>query len=147
MIQQLFPGRTRTQVRLKYKKEEQCHPSRIHDALTNRAKGKCKSDCYSINFYKFLHDNKCYLVDHSRFEQVIARLKQIAAEENQNDEDIDESIDLTGEEAVEVTSKRTYLPLVILHVFIFSYYLQHVGNFFGSPKLVFNVQLSILGSN
>nr|GME10099.1 transcription factor TFIIIB component B'' isoform X1 [Ipomoea batatas] len=93
MIQQLFPGRTRTQVRLKYKKEEQRYPSRVHDALTNRSK------------------------DHSRFEQVIAHLRKIAAEENQSDDDIDEPIDLTGEE-VEVTSKRTYL-LVFLHVFIF----------------------------
>ncbi|XP_019177590.1 PREDICTED: transcription factor TFIIIB component B''-like [Ipomoea nil] len=73
MIQH-FPGRTRAQVRLKYKKEEQRHPSRVHDALTNRSK------------------------DHSRFEQVIAQLKQIAAEEIQNDDGIDESIDLTGEE-------------------------------------------------
>lgn len=74
MIQQLFPGRTRTQVRLKYKKEEQRYPSRVHDALTNRSK------------------------DHSRFEQVIAHLRKIAAEENQSDDDIDEPIDLTGEE-------------------------------------------------
>ncbi|XP_019181187.1 PREDICTED: transcription factor TFIIIB component B'' isoform X2 [Ipomoea nil] len=74
MIQQLFPGRTRAQIRLKYKKEERRHPSRVHDALTNRSK------------------------DHSRFEQVIAHLRQIAAEEVQNDDGIDESIDLTGEE-------------------------------------------------
>ncbi|XP_042511437.1 uncharacterized protein LOC122086583 isoform X2 [Macadamia integrifolia] len=38
MIQQLFPGRTRHQVKLKYKKEERQHPLRLSDALTNRSK-------------------------------------------------------------------------------------------------------------
>ncbi|CAH9103622.1 unnamed protein product [Cuscuta europaea] len=74
MIQQLFPGRTRTQVRLKYKKEEQRYPSRVLDALTTRAN------------------------DHSRFEQVIERLKEIAAEGDQNDDDLDAVVDLTDEE-------------------------------------------------
>ncbi|VFQ80224.1 unnamed protein product [Cuscuta campestris] len=74
MIQQLFPGRTRTQIRLKYKKEEQQHPSRILDALTTRAN------------------------DHSHLEQIIKRLKEMAAEENQNGEDFDASVDLAGEE-------------------------------------------------
>ncbi|KAL0322132.1 UNVERIFIED_CONTAM: hypothetical protein Scaly_2509600 [Sesamum calycinum] len=76
MIQQLFPDRTRRQVKLKYKKEERQHPLRLRDALTNRTK------------------------DHSHFEKVIERLKQIAAEENQN-ADNDESIDLTGNEVDE----------------------------------------------
>ncbi|KAL0299060.1 UNVERIFIED_CONTAM: hypothetical protein Sradi_6565800, partial [Sesamum radiatum] len=79
MIQQLFPDRTRRQVKLKYKKEERQHPLRLRDALTNRTK------------------------DHSHFEKVIERLKQIAAEENQN-ADNDESIDLTGNEVDEGTS-------------------------------------------
>ncbi|VFQ66740.1 unnamed protein product [Cuscuta campestris] len=74
MIQQLFPGRTRTQIRLKYKKEEQRHPSRILDALTTRAN------------------------DHSHLEQIIKRLKEMAAEENQNGDDFDASVDLAGEE-------------------------------------------------
>ena len=43
MIQQLFPGRTRTQIKLKYKKEERQHPLRLHEALTTRAKGKVLS--------------------------------------------------------------------------------------------------------
>ncbi|XP_073048806.1 uncharacterized protein [Primulina eburnea] len=60
LIQQLFPGRTRRQVKLKYKKEERQQPLRLRDALTNRAK------------------------DHSHFEAVIVRLQQIAAEENEN---------------------------------------------------------------
>ncbi|KAK4433161.1 Transcription factor TFIIIB component B'' [Sesamum alatum] len=79
MIQQLFPDRTRRQVKLKYKKEERQHPLRLREALTNRTK------------------------DHSHFEKVIERLKQIAAEENQNP-DNDESIDLTGNEVDEQTS-------------------------------------------
>ncbi|XP_075073870.1 uncharacterized protein LOC107797408 isoform X2 [Nicotiana tabacum] len=76
LIQQLFPGRTRRQLKLKYKKEERQHPFRLHDALTNRSK------------------------DHSHFERVIDRLKQIEAEELQK-ADKDESIDLTGEQEVE----------------------------------------------
>ncbi|XP_070052107.1 uncharacterized protein [Nicotiana tomentosiformis] len=76
LIQQLFPGRTRRQLKLKYKKEERQHPFRLHDALTNRSK------------------------DHSHFERVIERLKQIEAEELQK-ADKDESTDLTGEEEVE----------------------------------------------
>lgn len=42
MIQQLFPGRTRHQVKLKYKKEERQQPMRLSDALTNRSKSKSK---------------------------------------------------------------------------------------------------------
>ncbi|XP_022886533.1 uncharacterized protein LOC111402454 isoform X1 [Olea europaea var. sylvestris] len=76
MIQQLFPGRTRNQVKLKYKKEERQHPMRLREALTNRAK------------------------DHSHFEKVIEHLQQIAAEEKQNSNK-DDSIDLTGNEDAE----------------------------------------------
>ncbi|KAL2485408.1 Clathrin interactor EPSIN 2 [Abeliophyllum distichum] len=78
MIQQLFPGRTRNQVKLKYKKEERQHPMRLREALTNRAK------------------------DHSHFEKVIEHSQQIAAEENQNSNK-DDSIDLTGNEDAEGT--------------------------------------------
>ncbi|CAN6467346.1 unnamed protein product [Victoria cruziana] len=38
MIQKLFPGRTRHQVKLKYKKEERKHPLQLADALVNRSK-------------------------------------------------------------------------------------------------------------
>lgn len=78
LIQQLFTGRTRRQLKLKFKKEERQNPFRLHDALTNRSK------------------------DHSHFERVIERLKQIEAEELQY-ADKDESIDLTGEEGMEGT--------------------------------------------
>ncbi|KAM7509298.1 hypothetical protein LguiA_019751 [Lonicera macranthoides] len=40
MVQQLFPDRTRRQVKLKYKKEERQHPLRLHEALLNCATGK-----------------------------------------------------------------------------------------------------------
>ncbi|CAA0814331.1 Homeodomain-like superfamily protein [Striga hermonthica] len=73
MIEQLFPGRTRRQVKLKYKKEERQHPMRLRDALTNRTK------------------------DYSHFEKVIERLKQIGAEEKQHGEK-DDPIDPTGNE-------------------------------------------------
>lgn len=43
LIQQLFPGRTRRQLKLKYKKEERKNPFMLHDALTNRSKGKFSS--------------------------------------------------------------------------------------------------------
>ncbi|KAI3989891.1 hypothetical protein MKX01_040861 [Papaver californicum] len=76
MIQQLFPGRTRHQVKLKYKKEERQQPMRLSDALTNRSK------------------------NHSHFELVIERLKKAAAEAEaeQNSNRDDESVGLTGEE-------------------------------------------------
>ncbi|XP_043719772.1 uncharacterized protein LOC122667536 [Telopea speciosissima] len=64
MIQQLFPGRTRHQVKLKYKKEERQHPSRVSDALTNRSK------------------------DHSHFEIVIQRLQAAAEAEKNSDGDV-----------------------------------------------------------
>ncbi|PON65136.1 Octamer-binding transcription factor [Parasponia andersonii] len=40
IIQQLFPNRTREQVKLKFKKEERQHPLRITEALNNRSKGE-----------------------------------------------------------------------------------------------------------
>lgn len=40
MIAQLFPGRTRHHIKLKYKTEERKHPMRFHDALANQSKGK-----------------------------------------------------------------------------------------------------------
>lgn len=41
MIQQLFPGRTRHQIKLKYKKEERQNPMRLDDALASRLTGIC----------------------------------------------------------------------------------------------------------
>ncbi|KAM7493909.1 hypothetical protein LguiB_028518 [Lonicera macranthoides] len=83
MIQQLFPDRTRRQVKLKYKKEERQHPLRLHEALLNRA------------------------TDHSHFELVIERLKKIAAEEKQNA--VGEGSDgLIGEEEAEEVAPQTY---------------------------------------
>ncbi|KAK4385497.1 hypothetical protein Sango_2673700 [Sesamum angolense] len=63
----------------------------------------------SINASEFTTNS-----DHSHFEKVIERLKQIAAEENQNAEN-DESIDLTGNEVDEGTSNAgNNLTLVLL---------------------------------
>ncbi|KAI3861675.1 hypothetical protein MKW98_000627 [Papaver atlanticum] len=80
LIQQLFPERARAQVKSKYKKEEQQHPKRLFDALTNRSK------------------------NHSHFEMVIERLQKAAADaeaEHGSDRD-DEPVGITGEE-VEIT--------------------------------------------
>lgn len=54
MIQQLFPGRSRTQVKLKYKKEERQNPLRLHEALTTRSKGKVLT---SLSEFCMLNDN------------------------------------------------------------------------------------------
>ncbi|KNA08636.1 hypothetical protein SOVF_160910, partial [Spinacia oleracea] len=72
MIQQLFPGRTRHQIKLKYKKEERQNPMRLHDALTSRRQ------------------------DLSHFELVIKRLEEQAAEDAKMDKD--DSVCITGEE-------------------------------------------------
>ncbi|XP_021725680.1 uncharacterized protein LOC110692912 [Chenopodium quinoa] len=63
MIQQLFPGRTRHQIKLKYKKEERQNPMRVNDALT------------------------CRTQDLSHFELVIKRLKEQAAQDEKIDND------------------------------------------------------------
>ncbi|XP_051143247.1 uncharacterized protein LOC127259731 isoform X2 [Andrographis paniculata] len=78
MIQQLFPERSRRQVKLKYKKEERQQPLRLREALSNRSK-----DC-------------------SHFQWVIENLKKKAAEESQN-ADYDDPIDLTANEGDEET--------------------------------------------
>ncbi|XP_071922141.1 uncharacterized protein [Coffea arabica] len=82
MIQQLFPGRTRRQIKLKYKKEERQHPLMLREALSTRSK------------------------DHSHFELVIERLKQMAAEEKQNSSTAD-SVNLMGEEEAEEETLET----------------------------------------
>ncbi|WOK91312.1 hypothetical protein Cni_G00003 [Canna indica] len=56
MIQQLFPNRTRHQIKLKFKIEERKHPLPVHDALLHRSKefewplpqffGKLSGDLY-----------------------------------------------------------------------------------------------------
>ncbi|PWA53386.1 Homeodomain-like protein [Artemisia annua] len=69
MIKECFPGRTREQIKAKYKKEERRQPLRLNDALTTRAEGTCY------------------------FKAVIARLKQAQAEEY----DEDDPMNLVGE--------------------------------------------------
>lgn len=52
MIQQLFPGRTRRQIKLKFKNEERHHPFRLSDAITNRSKGNtCFIFLFSLTFH------------------------------------------------------------------------------------------------
>ncbi|CAK9139437.1 unnamed protein product [Ilex paraguariensis] len=82
MIQQLFPGRTRRQVKLKYKKEERQQRLRLHEALANRAK------------------------DHTHFKIVIERLQEIAAEEKHNS-NLDDSVDLADEDPAETATPET----------------------------------------
>ncbi|KAM6554820.1 hypothetical protein CsatB_015582 [Cannabis sativa] len=59
IIQQLFPNRTRKQLKMKFKKEERQHPLRLSDSLNDRSK------------------------DHSHFESVIKRLQELAAQAKQ----------------------------------------------------------------
>ncbi|KAF5194423.1 Transcription factor TFIIIB component B'' like [Thalictrum thalictroides] len=73
MIEKLFPGRERRQWVLKYKNEERRHPMKLHDALTNRLK------------------------DHSHLELAIEKLKQAAAEAEQNSDYEMESVGVSGE--------------------------------------------------
>lgn len=51
MIQQLFPGKTRHQVKLKYKAEERKHPLQVADALIHRSKGTTSSSSSSPFIY------------------------------------------------------------------------------------------------
>lgn len=53
MIQQLFPGRTRHQVKLKFKKEERQFPSRLSEALTGRAKGESVCLIFNLSHNEF----------------------------------------------------------------------------------------------
>ncbi|XP_058189045.1 uncharacterized protein LOC131306664 [Rhododendron vialii] len=80
MIQQLFPGRSRTQVKLKYKKEERQNPLRLHEALTTRSK------------------------DHTHFQLVIEHLKEVAAQEKENS-CRDDSTGFPGDEEEEEVAK------------------------------------------
>ena len=112
MIQQLFPGRTRQQVKLKYKKEEREHPLRLTEALTNRAKGKIKlRSCYS----EFWHASKLwgnifiiFLSDHSHFEQVIEQLQQFAAQAAQDAKE-DDSASMIDEDLEELNPQYNVL--------------------------------------
>ncbi|WCJ30304.1 Homeodomain-like superfamily protein [Euphorbia peplus] len=61
MIQQLFPGKTRHQMKLKYKKEERQYPLRLSEALSSRAK------------------------DNSYFEKVIEQLNLVVEHEPNKD--------------------------------------------------------------
>ncbi|CAK7329662.1 unnamed protein product [Dovyalis caffra] len=81
MIQQLFPGRTRHQVKLKYKKEERQYPLRLHEALSSRPK------------------------DHSYFEKLIEQLQEVAATQEGQESYKDDLVDVSGEEATELNAE------------------------------------------
>ncbi|KAI5384352.1 uncharacterized protein LOC127101519 isoform X2 [Lathyrus oleraceus] len=78
MIQQLFPDKTRHQVKLKYKKEERQHPLLLSDAVNNRSK--------DLSFFKL----------------VVERQKQNSNKEEQ-DTAGDASDLMLGEEAEDLT--------------------------------------------
>ncbi|KAL6007145.1 Transcription factor TFIIIB component B [Asimina triloba] len=80
MIQQLFPGRTRHQVKLKFKAEERKRPLQLSDAWVHRSK------------------------DHSHFELLIERLRSQAEQNTTRDE---ESLDMSvGNEEDAVGSEQ-----------------------------------------
>ncbi|XP_038990813.1 transcription factor TFIIIB component B''-like [Hibiscus syriacus] len=72
LIEQLFPGRNRHQIKLKFKNEERRSPFKLSEALASRAN------------------------DNSYFEKVIEQLRQVAGADLESNGDI--SIDLTHEE-------------------------------------------------
>lgn len=82
MIQQLFPGRTRHQIKLKYKNEERRHPMKINEAVASRGK------------------------DYSHFEEVIKQLQLAAAQENRVFGEND-STGMNGAEEVEDLAPET----------------------------------------
>lgn len=119
MIQQLFPGRTRQQVKLKYKKEEREHPLRLTEALTNRAKGKISNYCcyWKLRscYCEFWHASKLwgnifiiFLSDHSHFEQVIEQLQQFAAQAAQDAKE-DDSASMIDEDLEELNPQYNVL--------------------------------------
>ncbi|CAI8619033.1 unnamed protein product [Vicia faba] len=80
MIQQLFPDKTRHQVKLKYKKEERQHPLQLSDAVNSRSK--------DLSFFKL----------------VVERQKQNSNKEEQDT--VEDASDLMlGEEAENPTSE------------------------------------------
>ncbi|CAM8913812.1 unnamed protein product [Rhodiola kirilowii] len=90
LIQQLFPGRIRNQIKLKYKKEERQHPQRITEAIENKASG--------ITY----------------FQQVIRQLK---ADNVQEDQELSDDLngaeaneDIVQEAAVELTDNVSTRP-------------------------------------
>lgn len=82
MIQQLFPGRTRRQIKLKFKSEERHHPFRLSDAITNRSK------------------------DHSQFLSLIGQLQE-AANKAKHESNQDELTENTGDEEQPELSPET----------------------------------------
>ncbi|XVE52789.1 hypothetical protein DITRI_Ditri02bG0151900 [Diplodiscus trichospermus] len=72
LIQQLFPGRSRHQIKLKFKNEERRSPFKLSEALASRAN------------------------DHSYFEKVIEQLQQASGAEQESHGDA--AVDLTQEE-------------------------------------------------
>lgn len=50
MIQQLFPGRTRHQIKLKFKEETQ-HALRLSEALSSRTKGETSLHCFLLFWF------------------------------------------------------------------------------------------------
>ncbi|KAG6601983.1 hypothetical protein SDJN03_07216, partial [Cucurbita argyrosperma subsp. sororia] len=82
MIQQLFPGKTRHQIKLKFKNEERHHPFRLSDAVTNRA------------------------TDHTQFLSLIGQLKE-AANKAKQESNQDELTENTGDEELPELSPET----------------------------------------
>ncbi|GMJ12166.1 hypothetical protein HRI_004885800 [Hibiscus trionum] len=72
LIEQLFPGRNRHQIKLKFKNEERRSPFKLSEALASRAN------------------------DHSYFEKVIEQLRQVSGADLESNGDV--SNDLTREE-------------------------------------------------
>ncbi|KAK9903192.1 hypothetical protein M0R45_001157 [Rubus argutus] len=80
MIAQLFPGRTRHQIKLKFKKEDRQNPLRINEAFRRHSK------------------------DNSKYISVINELQKVAQEKQESN--ANELPDMTGQEEVELTHEN-----------------------------------------
>ncbi|RVW48235.1 hypothetical protein CK203_069617 [Vitis vinifera] len=151
MIMQLFPGRTRNQVKLKYKMEERKHPLRLLKLRQIVPKHSCmglvlartKNKLENIGSQFQLDASLCYLLcvsmvenhckdfisfaDHSHFELVIEQLKQVAAQEEQNSKQ-ENSVGLTGvEEEMEEVTLETNMYIQEVPSFLLKMYVLISG--------------------
>ncbi|KAG7016602.1 hypothetical protein SDJN02_21712, partial [Cucurbita argyrosperma subsp. argyrosperma] len=107
MIQQLFPGRTRHQIKLKFKNEERHHPFRLSDAITNRAK------------------------DHSQFLSLIGQLQE-AANKAKHESNEDELTENSGDEEMGELAPETNVCLLSLALLSLDFFQQDASVIYGA---------------
>ena len=88
MIQQLFPERTREQMKLKFKLEERRNPLKLNDALSSRSKRERNPFTLSRSFL-CIQKPESFVVfaDFTHFKNVIKKLQQEAAAAKEGEEE------------------------------------------------------------